>query len=92
MSNSFPSATALANILYDFDDSNENEEGNSSYNKSDSEADNEEEEDDDDSSMEDEMTHNLKPGERYTEFNFQFLKMEWLQPANGSTGMVSTSD
>ena len=91
--------TQFANILCDFNDSkdgseNELEEDAQSSNNSfeiEGEADDEEDDGEDDSSVcEGTMSH--KPGQRYTEFDFEFLEEEWLQPDEGSSDDISSSN
>ena len=91
--------TQFANILHDFNDSkdgseNELEEDAQSLNNSfeiEGKADDEEDDGEDDSSV-CEGTISHKPGQRYTEFDFEFLEEEWLQPDEGSSDDISSSN
>jgi len=84
-----PSAMTLANILRDFDDTEDEEVCKSSHNNSEIECEADNEEDDDDSSVPDGHM-SRQPGQRYTEFDFDFLQEEWLQSISDTSDAISS--
>lgn len=94
--NTTSSSTPLANILRDFNDHNHwhasNEGCGSSNNDSleiGVEADDEQDDEDDNSSVCDGAIPR-KPGQRYTELDFDFLDEDWLHTVNSSSEEISS--